>query len=111
MSVLNKNHPFRETLTGQSAAEAKEPYSSSEQKKGFVFLSTRAKLILLLSVSGIVSYGYVLLYDQLYPPLQQVEQLSATGLLESRSVEDAQRSAGLFDRYFCRGMQRSRFCR
>ena len=127
MSFLDKNHPFRESVTrsgdstqssssGEStaspSAEGAEGKSHNVQKTIFASLSPKVKLSLFLFVAAIVCYGYVSAYDSLYPQSEQEKQLSATEVaMANRSVEDARRSAGLFGRLFCRGMQRSSFCR
>ena len=123
MSVINKNHPFRETITHsseresgsllQEASSPAPPEAEASKKKGFLAsMSPKSKVLLSLTVGGIICYGYVALYDTLYPQPDQIKRISVRDVADAnRSVEDARRSAGFFGRLFCRGMQRSSFCR
>lgn len=125
MSVLNKNHPFRESVTHRggtvdieksdhpsgTSSGAGEFSTNDSQPSLLSSLSPKARLGLFLSLAGIICYGYVSLYDALYPqPTEARPQAVEEVDMGSRSVEDARRSAGIFGRLFCRGMQRSRFC-
>lgn len=135
-NLLSKNHPFRASVTHGTAEIAPlnsnnpAPASEEDAKPKFS-LSPKTKLICLLIVGLITTYGWIQIYDSMYPPKEtpasNSKKLTKTnnkisydevtdfewGYSDTESENYASETSkpNWFKQTFCKGVKRSFFCR
>lgn len=137
--LLNKNHPFRQSITHDSATiaasntstnqsgESATGTNSPDSKSKLPPLSLKTKIILFSTVGGIVAYGWSEIYDSIYPEQSMASakktsehsQASDYGSdveedwsyqPEARRQQVGTSQVSWLSRTFCRGGKRARFC-
>ena len=138
-NLLSKNHPFRASVThGEVEITSptntiSSPASTEDETKpkSKLNLSVKTKLIILLTVSLVITFGWITMYDSIYPP-KKTQVSSAKKLKKEKpssytdvsdfewgysnalpgdfSAEEESRP-GWFKQTFCKGVKRSFICR
>lgn len=127
-SLLNKNHPFRASIThdtpaapGAGGTEQAAAPPKEEKADSLKSFKLKAKIGTALLAVGTITYLWLQAYDEIFtsskPEVEEGPPSVAQDVEEDwmyqgdqRDVENARESAGIFGRLFCRGGRRSTFC-
>lgn len=140
-NLLSKNHPFRASVThedaeivgSQNVANTANTNSgnleNTERSSSKIKLSTKTKLLGTATLGLIITYGWIQIYDAIYPPTlketsgrnnikkEKVDKLSYEdvtdfewGISDLNSAEEISKPSW-FKQTFCKGVKRSFFCR
>ena len=131
-SVLNKNHPFRQTITHDAvpaataaapAPQAAPPEPIPPVEKKLSKFKKRLKYFAWSLLGAVLIFGYIAVYDALFPPADTADSETRHYRLANQHTDDdpdeylgprdvaaARKSSGFLGQFFCRGSRRSVFC-
>lgn len=133
-NLLSKNHPFRASVTHGSAEIPSTapvqaaPVNSEDKTESRYKFSTKTKLISFAILGLIITYGWIQIYDSIYPPTKKSNKTSvaskeAPDKISYEEVTDfewgiseiefdqTESKPSWFKQTFCKGVKRSFFCR
>lgn len=135
-NLLSKNHPFRASIThgeaeiaSSTSVTAPTAAQNDEKPNTNITFSTKTKLISLAITGLIITYGWLQIYDSIYPPShapikekgikkESTEKISYEevtdfewGISDIALEDELQSKPGWFNQTFCKGVKRSFFCR
>lgn len=139
-NLLSKNHPFRASVTHDEAEIVSStmltnasPATSDDNSKSTskITLSPKTKIICFLTVGIITAYGWIQIYDSIYPPKansvsRNNKESKANKKMSYEEITDLEwgynqrmfdqsglheEKPGWFKQTFCKGVKRSLFCR
>lgn len=132
-NLLNKNHPFRATIThSATSSPASEPAPAPAKPAEYddesgAKLTRRLRVIAGCAAGGVIFYISAIVVPSLFDFTEDSKDTPrssgkpSNGISQeveedwayqgqNRSVDEARESAGIFGRLFCRGGRRSTFC-